>query len=558
MNRLKKALAVAMCSKLALAQAVGLFTITAPFVISTPARATCPPSFTIGTIASDADCIWRDYYTDGASGSGKWNPYKPDIRHWGETVGAATAAVGVTPQQYGAKCDGVTDDASALQSWLNALGTTGVSASPVYSGQLTGGTCLYKSGLTVSGNNAISIRGQGPNSQLRYAGASPSTTGILFGTTTGGCSVSSVTLEDFLFSSATTMIAGAAMEFDDVCGLRVQNVLFEDNAGGVAGNWANGVIEKGGNQHYFINDTLTGSINVVYMLGDDVAHGSTQLTDPRFIGGIIYGGYAGVHIAGNVGGFSIDGTDVLGNTKELLIDQSGVALPNGQIFVGPTTYLDSTKSVASGVDIDVEDAGGGNSLLTVNSAWVAGAYASCVVFASGVHWSVNWTGGWIVNCGNDGITNASTNVVGSIKDVTVAMQAGGYLGGTGYDFSCLVVNYSFKIINPTILTSNASGQFSSNCVSTNQTITVPNGSSVAIAGGQATQYTVKNVANQDAANYTCGAGSCTLGTAIPGTAWVTPTTSPASGKLSVQGSSGTYNVYNNTGASVTVALTMSN
>ena len=79
MSRIRRWLALA-----ALQFALGIFGVAA-------ACASCPPSFTVPTIASDVDCVWRDYETDGAPGSGPHNPLKSDIRRWGETVGSIAA-----------------------------------------------------------------------------------------------------------------------------------------------------------------------------------------------------------------------------------------------------------------------------------------------------------------------------------------------------------------------------------------------------------------------------------------------------------------------------------
>ena len=86
---MKRWLTIAACSKLALAQAAVLFALATLLVFATPARATCPPSFVPSTVAPDADCIFRDYQTDGVPSSGAHNPSKSDIRHWGEVIGSS-------------------------------------------------------------------------------------------------------------------------------------------------------------------------------------------------------------------------------------------------------------------------------------------------------------------------------------------------------------------------------------------------------------------------------------------------------------------------------------
>lgn len=460
-----------------------------------------------------------------------------------------------TDPPFNAKCDGSTDDSVALQSWLNVLGTFSVSAGVVNGGMLPGGTCTFNSPLTVPNRNSITVAGQGPNSQLRYTGASTTITALKFGTTTGGCSSSSVTIKSFLISSATLMTAGSAIELDDICGLRMTDVIVEDNAGGAYGNWAQGVVIKGGNQVYLLNNTITGSVNGVLMYGDSAAFGSTQLTDARIIGGIIIGANVGAHIAGNVGGAVLDGLDLLGNNTELKISQASVPISNIQVFLGPTLFMDATSGTG-GHGIDVQDAGGSNSILSISGSWVASAGGSCVNFATGVNWVVNWTGGYLVNCSTDSITQNSTNLKGAVNNVTFWATAAGFSGGTGYNVNCTVVNYNFKINNPTVVSSNALGQYTPNCVASSATVTAASGAFSALPMGLASSVTVRNTSNNDAASYLCGNGSCVL-LATTGTVFVASTTTPAAGKASVQGAAGTYNVYNSTGAPLTVATSFS-
>ncbi len=64
-----------------------------------------------------ASTVWRDYNTDGVSGSGKLNPLKSTIRSW--ALIAEKAAL--TPEHFGAVGDGSADDASAIQDWLDEL-----------------------------------------------------------------------------------------------------------------------------------------------------------------------------------------------------------------------------------------------------------------------------------------------------------------------------------------------------------------------------------------------------------------------------------------------------
>jgi hypothetical protein len=489
--------------------------------------------------------------------------------------------VSPTDPPFNAACDGSTDDRVALQAWLNVLGTSSVSSSPVYAGLLIGGTCTFTTGLTKTGSNAVAIVGTGSGSQLRYTGSSTTTTPLLFGTTTGGCSINSITVKDFLLSSATTMTAGSAIELDDACGARIENVLVENNAGGAYGNWANGVTVKGGNQVYLTRNTITGSANGVLAYGDDAAHSSTQLTDVRIRGGIVTGGAVGVHFAGNVGGGVVDDIDVLGNNTELEISQASVAIANTQIFLGPTAFFDATNG-GVGHGIVVADPGGNGSVLDMSGTWVASSGHECVVFQNGVHWALNWTGGHVVNCVNSGILFGDTAVVtGQISGVTFIPAANGFGGPTsGYAIACgasgeqgLLID-SIKVVaawpngvfsvcpvqgyningNPALQSNvpnyNTTGatvawQYD---VSAQTAVSIGSGSNVALPVGSGF-VTVSDSLTGDVSAWVCGGGGCVLITSSTGRA-VASTTTPAAGKYSLAYSGSAYAIYNNEGSTV--------
>lgn len=72
--------------------ALALVAVLFALVSAAPARATCPPSFTVSTIGPDGDCIFRDYSTDGVPSSGPYNPQKSQVRQWGDVIGANAVA----------------------------------------------------------------------------------------------------------------------------------------------------------------------------------------------------------------------------------------------------------------------------------------------------------------------------------------------------------------------------------------------------------------------------------------------------------------------------------
>lgn len=77
---------------------LAVLTIAAALCLTavSPALAACPPSFLPSTVASDANCIFRDYNTDGVSSTGPFNPIKSQIRTlFGEVAAAISSNVAV-------------------------------------------------------------------------------------------------------------------------------------------------------------------------------------------------------------------------------------------------------------------------------------------------------------------------------------------------------------------------------------------------------------------------------------------------------------------------------
>lgn len=483
-----------------------------------------------------------------------------------------TSIRAVTPEDYGAKCDGSTDDSTALQNWLNALNSDlggFIPPSPT--------PCTFQSALAPPVVNGLSIWGAGIGaSELRYTGSNTAVTPIIFGTTDNSCSMSGLTIHDFLVSSATLMTAGSGINLYDTCGTRMFNMSIANNAGGGYGNWFQGIGIVGGNQVYMTNNAFTGSSTAVLAYGDS----SVQLTDLRINGGIIIGATIGINIGGNIGGFNLDGASVLQNGTNLKISQDFVAHPNLQVFLGPLLDLDVTSG-GTGRDIDIEDAGGSGSILTINGTWIASAATSCFNIASGTTWIVQWTGGNLVNCGTDGLTQNSTTVTVHATSVLTDFTGDGYSGSTGYAFNCVAVNQNVFLKDIHFFSWGASGPYSANChpqtftsfntpeifstvingnllnptlgwqydTSTQTPLTVASGSNIALASHGNGLVAVGNQTNGDIGLYDCGGGTCVLVSSSLST-WVSSTTTPASGKMSVAFDGSTYSIYNNTGSSV--------
>ena len=67
-------------------------------------------------ISTTANSVWRDYVTDGDAGSGVHEPVKSEIR---SLFGVVGQSIMLTPTQYDAVADGVSDDAAYVQDAID-------------------------------------------------------------------------------------------------------------------------------------------------------------------------------------------------------------------------------------------------------------------------------------------------------------------------------------------------------------------------------------------------------------------------------------------------------
>lgn len=105
-------------------------------------------------------------------------------------AGGKPLGTGVTAASVGAKCDGVTDDAPAIQGLINSFAATGGTI------LFPAGNCVIASSLVIS-NSGTTLRGQGRDSStLTY-------TGTTFGIVYNG-SIENVAIIDLTISSAST------------------------------------------------------------------------------------------------------------------------------------------------------------------------------------------------------------------------------------------------------------------------------------------------------------------------------------------------------------------
>lgn len=439
-------------------------------------------------------------------------------------AGAGSVRLVNSPTTYGAKCDGVTDDSTALASWAASL-TGGIAG-------YIPGNCLFKTAFSFPTSNGTTIYGDGINSKLTYAGANTTNNVVTLGGTNTACTSTGWTLSNFQMVSTTIMTGGDALHVNGLCQVLINNI---DIGGGSRGNsnFYNGIHFVGGNTVYMIGYQFRAS-NIAEIVN---GWSSNQFTDMFQSHGTVVGATVGINIAGNVGGFNIMNSDVLTNGTNYLIDQSQVGSPNLQVFFGPNTNSDVTTGGA-GIGININDAGGSLSTLWFSGTWVAsagtGVAGKCLYAQSGVTWKITMTGGTVYNCQGDGIRNDSVNTVWNITGTTIRNN-----GAWGINNTVSNTNIS---INNVFFASNSSGNFTGTNVNS---YTVDGQGSV--LGGN---VIVNDTAASSNADLTVQATSNSSGANIKliGNGGVTP-------NKTIRSNGGVFQIVNSAYASVLLALT---
>ena len=364
----------------------------------------------------------------------------------GPTAGAEAtrqSSIDPTSAKYGAKCDGVTDDSAAFARAFADLGSANYQAM-----HIPAGNCLIRSlgfsipGATGYGNIAIEGEGSGATT-ITYAGAARDGDFWSFGSPNGGnCGISHFSFRRLRFVSRTPMRAGAALKFTEICELNVEDLSIAGGDDFAARNWWNGVHFNGGHSLYLRNYNLEAVNDAETVNGLDQP--AQLLIDIFQTQGVLQRSGVGLRIAGAVGGFNGDQTDVVTNGRNVVIDQSQTGggprdnegRANVQLFFGRQWQIDATDpKLGSGVAFEIRDGGNQSSLIDY-SGWIGtGAPASdpqpCVIIydnsVSPNGWKIRFSG-QVVNChppkGSGAVQNLNTAKATTIVFQGVQFQTG--------------------------------------------------------------------------------------------------------------------------------------
>ena len=298
----------------------------------------------------------------------------------------------ISPVAFGAKCDGATDDTTALQNWA-AAATDGAHL-------VVPGTCLFTGQIAFALAYGVTVEGPGT---LIYAGTSTTLDPIVqIGQRnfSNGCAAVSWRIKNITVLSNTVMTAGDGLRISDACQTEIEGLTVGGTLGHTNTNFYNAAHYDGGNSVHTRGYSFSSSGAALAINGD--TNLARQFTDPMFLHGLITGASVGLHICGGVGGFEADMTSDLGNGSNVLIDRTCVALANNQMFFGPQ-FASDTTSGGAGIGVHMSDPGGSGTMI-IYKGWLASATNQCFLFDAGtpdnpsIPPQVDFSGARIGNC----------------------------------------------------------------------------------------------------------------------------------------------------------------
>lgn len=274
--------------------------------------------------------------------------------------------------EFGAKCDGSTNDYTALQAWASSAAENVTLVIPP-------GKCMTNTPIVFPVASHYSVIGSGATtSSIVYTGAATSVDILQFGTS-GGSAFFGVTLKGFNIRSNTTMTGGYALHALGMSSSIIQDVFADawntsDNNGKLCGGfWFDGVFAVD-----IINPNMSSAQSGC---GDGIkvnnASGFTPgAAEVRIIGGNIGGnpgGFnAGLHMAGGFGGLRCDGTNIAANKYGLLVDNAQAGEANREFAQGSTCVFDNNVLAGARINDTLANGGSGGAGGTLDFAgWTA-------------------------------------------------------------------------------------------------------------------------------------------------------------------------------------------
>ncbi len=311
---------------------------------------------------------------------------------------------------YKVKCDGSTDDTTALQAFfLKAASNTLLVLPP--------GTCVFKGALAVpsGGLNGSAIIGSGPyQTVLKYTGASTNIDLLTIGDGTNG--YANWYVGGFKITSTTTMTAASGFHVKKLARSMISNLIWDGQDG--TGKLYNGAWFDGVDEVFVQGFEARGSNDAIRLNGLVSGYKAGLFLDQ----GKIASSAVGIRMGGAFGGLATGQVDVISNGSNLVVDTTLVTEANREIFLGELSNFD-TATVGDNIKIDDSL----TTAMTVNIAsWVATGPAAGIdiVHCAGCKISISSPVIW--NHTGDGIKNQDPAAFISLGTSTLIHDNGGY------------------------------------------------------------------------------------------------------------------------------------
>lgn len=287
----------------------------------------------------------------------------------------------VRPEDFGAVGDGIANDTTPLQNWLNALG-------PGVTGALPNKTYLFTNTLTLPARDNCSIFGENPySSKLLYGGSSTTIDLIVLGNDSR--ETLGWVLRDFAIDSNTRMTAGSALRLVKCIFCSYDGVTICGQYSGSQFNVDHKLWDGMFFDGFYYSTLERSDVKVrnegIKLRGRNVQGAGSYAAGLIITGGKIGGCTTGIHAGGDGCCFVIDDIDIIGNVQDgVLIDTAYGTIGNNQIFFGSGVTLDT-----NGRDgLRVNDALGGFQFLQLDGTWSASNSGSGINI---LNWGTNGT-----------------------------------------------------------------------------------------------------------------------------------------------------------------------
>lgn len=345
---------------------------------------------------------------------------------------------------FGAKCDGSTDDARAINAWLSSAATKEANIELV----APAGVCAFDSAVATPPNavsSNINLHGAGPNvTTFLYRGRKRDIDLLSFGD--GTAPLSNWSIHDFRVASETKMLSGVGLHVRGMTRSSIGNIVLDGQDGN--GNLWNAVwFDQIDSISTWGHSYATGQHEALMVSGGKLGGADLSLigwkiapTNNNVVPEV------GVHIGGGFGGFVCgSGSDIIGNGTNLIVDNTLDPETNREIFFGSGCFIDSS-SIGPGVEVNDQKSAPGDLYISFSGGWIASSKTNNLQLDPEVNGHIVFSGGTIFNAFGSGIYDRS-KIIQNYTGVLIRANGRGNAGGYGYYSTSDAKNASFFGVN---------------------------------------------------------------------------------------------------------------